>query len=355
MTRANIVTLYNSKNCGAFLQSFALGDVLRDMTGCTPRYVETGARLPKGGFVYGVKAAVKKAAGRLFKIEKWALPAAASANFDRALADYDVVSTDFVFGDSDLLVFGSDEVWNLGRKDITDYPALWGSGLTGGVRVSYAPAANGADLVSAPCADDFKRSLDGFALLSARDPVTQRSVSEVTGRDVAVVCDPTMLLQADRYRELQHDTDLESYLLVYSYGTNMTEADIAAIQGFARLRGLKIVSGGFCLPWCDVCVPAGPFDFLGLMDKADYVVTDTFHGTVFASIYHKCYGSYGRTNSKVIEFMRAYGLCDRMVVDGRSIEDCLLAEPDFTAFDACWSEIRDSSLDYLRRAVALCS
>ncbi len=355
MTRANIVTLYNSKNCGAFLQSFALGDVLRDMTGCTPRYVETGARLPKGGFVYGVKAAVKKAAGRLFEIEKWALPAAASANFDRALADYDVASTDFVFRDSDLLVFGSDEVWNLGRKDITDYPALWGSGLTGGVRVSYAPAANGADLASAPCVDDFKRSLDGFELLSARDAVTQQSVSEVTGKDVEVVCDPTLLLKADRYRELQHATNLENYLLVYSYGNKMTEADISAIQDFARSHGLKIVSGGFYLPWCDVCVPAGPFEFLGLMDKADYVVTDTFHGTVFASIYHKRYASFGRTNSKVVEFMKAYALGGRMVGDGRSMEDCLLDEIDFAAFDAAWADMRGKSLAYLQRAVDLCA
>lgn len=355
MVRSNIVTLYNSHNCGAFLQAYALGDVLCDMTGCAPRYVETGARLLRGGLVDDAKAAIKKVGAGLFKIEKWALPAEASTNFDRALADYDIVGTDFAFEDSDLLVFGSDEVWNLGRKNITDYPALWGSGLTGGVRVSYAPAANGADLASAPCVDDFKRSLDGFELLSARDAVTQQSVSEVTGRYVEVVCDPTLLLDVDRYRELQHITDLENYLLVYSYGPNMTEADISSIQSFARSHGLKIVSAGFRLPWCDACVPAGPFEFLGFMDKADYVVTDTFHGTVFASIYHKRYASFGRTNSKVVEFMKAYALGDRMVGDGRSMEDCLLDDPDFTAFDACWADMRGKSLAYLQRVVDLCA
>ncbi len=349
MIRPNIVTLYNSPNCGAFLQAFALGDVLRTMTGCAPRYVETGARSPKLDFFSVLKKAVKNRDPRRFAFEDQK-----AAAFIAPLGDYEVVDANHKFTDNDLLVFGSDEIWNLGRANVAAYPALWGSGLEGGVRVSYAPAANGADLAAASCADDFRKSLEAFSLLSARDPVTQSAVSKFTGREVELVCDPTLLLEAARYRELQHATDNESYLLVYSYGDKMTEADISVIRGFARSRGLKTVSGGFSLPWCDVCVPAGPFEFLGLMDKADYVVTDTFHGTVFASIYHKRYASFGRTNSKVVEFMRGYGLDDHMVSAERDLELCLECG-GFERFDACWSDIRKHSFDYLRRAVELCS
>ena len=353
MIRANIVTVYNSKNHGSFLQAFALGDALLDMTGYAPRYVETGARLPGRGLVADAKRAIKNVGAR-FGVKKWSLEAEHSTNHELALLNFDVISMDCPFGDSDLLVFGSDEIWNLGRKNIADFPAFWGSGITGGERVAYAPATNGADLMTSACADDFKRGLDEFALLSVRDPVSERSVRKLTGRNVEVVCDPALLLTVDTYRELQCDTELENYLLVYSYGNKMTEADIAAIRGFARSHELKIVSGGFYLPWCDACVPAGPFEFLGLMDKAEYVVTDTFHGTVFSSIYHKRYASFGRSNTKVIEFMGSYGLNDRMAGDGRSVEECLTAEAEFTAFDTAWADMREKSRDFLQKAVDLC-
>ena len=350
MIRPNIVTLYNSPNYGAFLQAFALGDVLSSMTGCAPRYVETGARSPKLDFLSVLKKAVKNHDPNRFAFEDKKAEA-----FILSLEDFAVVDSKHEFAENDLLVFGSDEIWNLGRSAVADYPALWGSGIKGGARISYAPSANGADLSSAACADDFKRSLLGFSQLSARDPATQTSVRELTGRDVELVCDPTLLLDVDRYRELEVEPSPSNYLLVYSYGVNMTKDDVAVIRGFARDRGLRLVSAGFSLPWCDVSIPAGPFEFLGLMDKAEYVVTDTFHGTVFASIYHKRFASFGRTNSKVIEFMGGYGLNDHMVTGERGLEECLECGDDFARFDSCWRAAKESSLGYLRRAVGLCA
>ena len=350
MVRPSIVTFYNSPNCGAFLQGFALGDILRDMTGSAPCYVETGARSAKFNPRAVIKASIKSV-----DLKRWSFEKKKADNFLYALEDYEVVGTDFGFTDSDLLVFGSDEIWNLGRSAVADYPALWGSGLKGGIRISYAPSANGADLSATSCADDFKRSLSGFSQLSARDPATQTSVRELTGRDVELVCDPTLLLDVDRYRELEVEPSPSNYLLVYSYGVNMTKVDVAVIRGFARDRGLRLVSAGFSLPWCDVSIPAGPFEFLGLMDKAEYVVTDTFHGTVFASIYHKRFASFGRTNSKVIEFMGGYGLDDHMVAGERGLEECLECGDDFARFDSCWRAAKESSLGYLRRAVGLCA
>ena len=350
MIRPNIITFYNSRNCGAFLQAYALGDVLCTLTGCAPRYVETGARNPKLGLGKVIKASIKGGDAKLWTFEK-----SKTRNYLLALSDFNLTGVDCFFGDNDLLVFGSDEIWNLARQSVANYPALWGSGINGGVRVSYAPAANGADLLGSSCANDFRRCLSAFSLLSARDPVTQRAVNEVVGRVVELVCDPTLLLDAERYRGIQQETQMRDYLLVYSYGRKMTRADIASIREFASTHGLKVISAGTKLAWCDLSIPAGPFEFLGLMDNAEYVVTDTFHGSVFASIYHKRFVSFGRTNSKVIEFMNGYRLEERMVTGGRVLEECLLAEPDFSAFDACWSDMRVKSLAYLQRAVDLCA
>lgn len=351
MVRPNIVTFYNSLNCGAFLQGFALGEVLRELTGCAPRYVETGARRGKIRVLGSLKRAVKSCNPALFGFER-----KKSAAYVAVLSDYEVVGADSQFTDDDLLVFGSDEIWNVARKAITDYPALWGEGISGGgARVSYAPTANGANFEEASCVESFKRGLEAFDLLAARDHVAQNSVHELTGRDVEVVCDPTLLLTKDVYRKFQKDPEVAGYVLVYSYGSKMTKEDVDDIREFAHAKGLKLVSGGNFLPWCDVSLPTDPFEFLGLMDAAEYVITDTFHGTVFASIYHKKYASYARANSKVVEFMKGYCLEDRMVGDDYGLSVCLGEAPDYIAFDERWSQMRESSLDYLRRAVALCA
>lgn len=349
MITPNIVTVYNSPNCGSYLQAYALGDVLFDMTGCSPRYVDTASRSTSEACAKVLaRSILSRDLGRVAYEKK------RSDNFEKALADFTVISQETKFADNDLLIFGSDEIWNLARPDMARFPVFWGGGLHGGTRISYAPATNGANLLNADCLDDFSSNLDAFDLISVRDSKSQLSLQTVIDRDVQVVCDPTLLLDLDTYRSLQESTMLEKYVLVYSYGRDMTKEDIAEIRGFAHKRGLKLVSAGYFLPWCDVNIPPGPFEFLGLMDKAEYVVTDTFHGTVFASIYHKRFVSFARANSKVLEYLHGYALESCILDDAREIKQRLLDEQDFSRFDSCWAEMREKSLTYLKRAVNLC-
>lgn len=350
MITPNIVTVYNSPNCGSFLQAYALGDVLFNLTGVSPRYVDTASRSTRESFAKVMVRSILSHDLRRIGYEK-----KRADNFEAALSDFKVISQETEFSDSDLLVFGSDEIWNLARPDMSHYPAFWGGGLHGGVRVSYAPATNGANLSSLDCLDDFCSNLENFDLISVRDPKSQSSVQAVIDREVQVVCDPTLLLDINVYRSIQEPSKLDKFILVYSYGRDMSREDITGIRDFADEQGLKLVSAGYFLPWCDVNIPPGPFEFLGLMDKAEYVVTDTFHGTVFSSIYHKRFVSFARTNSKVVEFLHGYSLNDHIVNDVSSMRERLLVESDFSSFDACCAEVRERSLAYLQRAVDLCS
>lgn len=349
MIRPNIVTFFNSPNCGAFLQAFALGDVLARMTGVSPRYVDTGARSVQKNKIDILKNAIKCRDFNLFEFERRKADA-----FNRALVDFEVVSSSS-FNDKDLLVFGSDEIWNLSRGDVSSYPALWGSGISGGAaRISYAPSSNGANYEKAACSADFSNSLKSFYSISCRDSITAQSVEKLTNKKVEIVCDPTLLLDADDYRNFAEMPHFKDYMLVYSYGNKMTASEISDIKSFAKSHGLKLVSAGFSLPWCDCSVPAGPFEFLGLMDSARFVVTDTFHGTVFASIFHKKFASYARQNTKVIEYMRSYSLLNHAVSESRDLVCCLDQSDAFSGFDNCWIKMREHSLAYLQRAIDFC-
>lgn len=349
MIKPNIVTFFNSPNCGAFLQAFALGDALARMTGVSPRYVETGARSVRKSKKDILKNVIKCGDFNLIEFER-----KKEDSFNRALADFEIVSTSN-FDDNDLLVFGSDEIWNLSRKDVSSFPALWGSGISGGAaRISYAPSSNGADYEKVSCSVDFSNSLKSFYSVSCRDSITAQSVEKLIKKKVEIVCDPTLLLDADDYRNIAEPSNKRDYLLVYSYGNKMTPLEISDIKAFAKSHGLSLISAGFSLPWCDCSVPAGPFEFLGLMDSASFVVTDTFHGTVFASIFHKQFASYARQNTKVNEYMRSYCLLNHAVSETKDLASCLEQSYTFSDFDNCWAEMRERSQTYLQKAIDFC-
>lgn len=341
-----IVTLFNSDNCGAYLQAWALGQVVRGLTGEEPTYVDTGARSLRRSLVRQMLSSVRHRCPRRirFSVRKYRTYCAA---VDRLSVES---PHDASFGD-DLVVFGSDEIWNVSRPNISPYPALWGEGLEGGWRISYAPSANGADLSAFPDREGLRASLEGFRALSARDEATVRDVSALTGLDVELVCDPTLLLTREAYRPLEEAPGQQKFMLVYSYGQRLEPLDVECIVRYARDRGLALVSADNWLPWCDESVPCGPGGFLGLIEAADCVVTDTFHGTVLSAIYGKAFASYAKGQAKTEGFLASAGLKGRDPDRVGSLEGCLASTVDWASVCGRIDGARARSMHYLGGAV----
>lgn len=341
-----IFTLFNSPNCGAFLQSYALARVLESICGNRVSFVDTGARTITQNLASDLRYTIKH--GDLGKIgfERLRL-----CKYSKVLESFQISPLRKYYSGNDLLVFGSDEIWNLSRPAMYRYPALWGSGFEGGHRISYAPSSNGANLKSSPVVADFVHSVSRFEALSARDAETANSVSELVGHNVEVVCDPTLLLSADDYRKIQICQSFERYLLLYCYGTSLTRNDIDEIRSFARRQKLKLVTAGTRLPWADINVPAGPLEFLGLMDGADFVVTDTFHGTVFSTIYGKRFASYSRGRSKTHSFLHSMGLEWHDPDVAGNLGSAIETDDILEDVNASWKDARIKSVSFLNEAV----
>ena len=77
-------------------------------------------------------------------------------------------------------------------------------------------------------------------------------------------------------------------MIVYAYGTRIRKIEeIQAIKKFARKHKLKIIALEGVQNWCDDYIVADPFRMLDYFYYAEYVVTDTFHGTIFSIINRK--------------------------------------------------------------------
>ena len=130
----------------------------------------------------------------------------------------------------------------------------------------------------------------------------KRIVKELTGRDVPVILDPTMVITRKQWDEAVPDqavTDGE-YLFCYFLGNNPSHREEAS--ALAKSLGLKIVT----LRHLDEYIASdekfgdeapydvGPEEFVNLIRHAKYVCTDSFHGSVFSILYRKQFISFNR-------------------------------------------------------------
>ena len=125
------------------------------------------------------------------------------------------------------------------------------------------------------------------------------------------VIDPAFLYDFDK--EIVTST-YKNYILVYSYG--MPTVTQEKIKEFAKQNSLITISPCFYNKWCDITLPCTPFEFLGLIRDADYVATDTFHGSVFSIKFGKKFICYAEGKQKVRSLVKEFSLEDALASPG---------------------------------------
>lgn len=208
--------------------------------------------------------------------------------------------------EADIYIVGSDQVWNpqcVGYNTIESLHAYFldfGSNKT--KRMSYAASFGQTSLIP-EIRETITPLLQKFNYVSVREESGVR-ICKTCGCDIAEwVPDPTMLLSAEDYRELYEGCNLQKpskkYLLLYMLG-NECDFDIKNVYDFAQRKGLEVVyvTGNSVLdryPKQFATIP----EWLYLLDNAEYVITNSFHCGVFATLFHKQFGIVALTGNYV--------------------------------------------------------
>lgn len=132
------------------------------------------------------------------------------------------------------------------------------------------------------------------------------------------LCDPTLLISADEYDEICPSISDKNYILLYFFG----DIDIDMqneLHRVAEQRKLKIISFGRVRPWCDKCIDSDPTFFLAYFKNAQYIVTNTFHGTIFSVLYKKRFSAFVDTKIKVKDFLCSIGLDGHVAISATDI------------------------------------
>lgn len=257
-----------------------------------------------------------------------------------------------VAGSYEAVIVGSDEVWNFRHPWYRSKPIFFGAGLQTERLVSYAASFGNHD------ADDgvhpaWAERLQRFDAISVRDANSLSLVRNATGEDPALVLDPC--LQWPYVTRAEPRNISRPYAIIYGHGLPWWL--VRQVRRWAERGGIRLVSLGYANEWADEQrIDEGPLDFAEWMAGASAVVTNFFHGCVFALINGKplvAAPSDYRFN-KIRDLTAKLGAEDRIVrEDTSSAEfDRLMAEPVGDAVERSIQDLRARSREYLDAALS---
>jgi hypothetical protein len=251
----------------------------------------------------------------------------------------------------DLVLVGSDEVWNLQHPWYGGERLFYGEGAPGRRLASYA-ASFGSQSSRHGLDDHWSSRLRTFDAISVRDRNSQHIVAAALGRQPQLVLDPVLQFAhlVPKGTETGH-----RYVLVYGHG--FPEWLVLAVTDWAQRLNLQLVSVGYDNCWADEQrIDTGPIEFANLVGAAAAVVTNFFHGCVFALINDKPFvtaPSEYRFN-KIRDLMVALGAEAHLVSEntGRGDYDRLLTHLPEPTIGHHIASLRDASEAYLDDVLA---
>ena len=225
---------------------------------------------------------------------------------------------------ADAFIAGSDQIWNTSFRAGNDAAYYLDFGSPETKRVSYA-ASFALSSLNPECEPFVKRHLAVFDSISVRESSGLKILSSL-GFDGCTSVDPVFLLSAEEWDIMLGCRDsAESYILVYDVMGSKSVKRVA--KRLATLSGCKIYSiSSRRLGYADKCFPqAAPDKFVELVRNARCVLSNSFHGTAFAMIYHREFFVVDREdglNERMHDLLCRSGLQSRLVDVNTS--DCVL-------------------------------
>ncbi len=286
--KIGIYTFTAANNYGAVLQAFALKKYLCDNgydahcidyrpSFLTERYTPfsfVNMKKKKGTFLLVV---LKEFLRYPFQIKKNNL-------FEKFRTDY-LSFIPHKGHDIDYFFVGSDQVWNynLTRGDevfLGKIPYSKGN-------VSSYAASMEVELKRSQ-ENDFYKSLSNFVEISVRERYLKDIIEEKCKRQCDHVVDPTLLLSSSQWRLVSKPYKKYDNNYVFMYGFGFNKKDIQIVRSFAQSLKLKLIIATSGVNICGGYTnDISPNQFLYLIDHAKYIVTNSFHGTIFSIIFRK--------------------------------------------------------------------
>lgn len=267
----------------------------------------------------------------------------------------------------DAVIVGSDQLWNPINVEHDFYTLTFVPDRIN--KISYATSI-GASVIPKYQIPTYREFLNKIDYISVREDNAAKIIKNLNiNKNVNVVLDPTLLFDRQQWMTIQTESPVisDKYILCYFLGVNENHRKFA--RELQKVTGYKIVT----LPHLDEFVVqdlkfgdisaynVGPSEFINLIRNAEYICTDSFHGTCFSIINHKLFFTLNRynsknsqsTNSRIDSLLSMLGLLDRRIneFDSSSFDYLIKKSIDYSFVDEILTVKRKESISFLRNAL----
>ena len=254
---------------------------------------------------------------------------------------------------ADVFICGSDQIWNSKFNNGKD-PAFYLDFVPKGrIRAAYA-ASFATDSIEESVRDITKERISKLDYIGVRE-VSALNILENLGINNGVqVLDPVFLLDKYQWEKLTYPINKnEKYIFVYDFDGNNLIKDIA--MKIAKEKNLKIYTV-FKSSYSDKVIKCmGPIDFISYIKNAEFIISNSFHGTAFSIIFEKQFAVVNRKeaiNTRMRDLLNILNIKNRLISENYDFNS-VIKEIDYTEVEIYLAKKIKFSKQYLERVTSI--
>ena len=356
--KIGILTFHKAYNYGAVLQAFALQKKLAAL-GCESEIIDYRSiekRKKTKLFSYNTEMNIK---GNVSKFIRVIYRYPKNKNFDLFMSEemsvspesystfYEMEELDKT-GKYDTYIVGSDQVWNF-NNNCRDKTFLLSFCHDNNKKNSYAASIGNVNFDS-EMMDLYTHELSGFHVLSVREESSINEFDFLKNNHARAAIDPTLLLEKNDYIEITSKRIIpQKYAFLYTIG------DVRNLRSYAKNfcveNNLKLIDSKHS---SEFFLNSSPRDFLSFIYNAEYVFTNSFHGTAFSIIFQKYFGTEINTktgiNNRSFDLMKKTDLLSR---DIDSISFNMKNKIDYNHVNKVLDSLKNESFSILNEIIEI--
>lgn len=354
--KIGILTFHRAHNYGAVLQAYALQEFLKsvghkvEVIDYQPNYLLQPFRVFRPGLSFLEKVAQLPVAAvrsvRRFRFNRFIEKKLAISN---AVHEKNGIRQDY-----DAYVLGSDQIWN---PEITKGDPVFFGGFDRPAHSRLISYAASTEATHEGAAVDFSAQhhhLRRFSSISVREDIVREQLQPFVEGKVDTVLDPALLVDPSAFDGFSQGSASSGHVVVYQ--VHVYENVIPIAKAIQRQKGIerrvKLIPRVSRDELLNVHAACSPEEFVGLIKSADYVVTTSFHGAVFAIIFEKqfvCVMNPGKGNYRISSLLKSLGLEGRMIYSENDIPTDFI---NYREVSVRLNKLRAASSAFLLNALA---
>ncbi|MDD4369865.1 MAG: polysaccharide pyruvyl transferase family protein [Anaerostipes sp.] len=258
----------------------------------------------------------------------------------------------------DAYIAGSDQIWNPDLTGDLNETYLLQFGKKETLRISYAASLGKTEIIDSHQMY-FAGALRNFDAVSVREKAAKTILQDLTAREIVEVADPTFLLEKKDFESLMIPAKEKSkYIYVHNVHISIIDERLNAIaEELSRRLDIPVIhnKAHYEIENQKGVFQGGVEEYLGMIHNAEYVVTNSFHTTVFSLIFHKEFITVPhRTNpERMRHLLSKLGLEAHLIDQIKQIPENLKElEITYDKVDEEKKQMKQDSIAFLHKALS---